>query len=223
MSDEPQNVELDGGDSRTTSIIFGSIALLAILAFGAIGHFSGSGWFGYRQWIYGEGELYLGNYGNDVRKVSIDGRETVTLKPRHFEVVDLVGGTTDVGVMDQNGELLATHRVFADKSDAFVKVSENGCLAASDISSFYLGSSASLKFVEFIRREDHVYVPESRNVVWPGKDFPSNLESGEGPGIWIEKVGCNHIKHPNAMKAYLEVRLRDRIEREGERRRRRRP
>lgn len=207
----------------STAVVVGSIGIALIVVIGAVGYLSGVGWFGYRQWLYGQGQLYLPNYSNAERMVSVDGREPLKLEPRTFEKTSVVGGTNSVRIMDANGETLSTHSLFADNSDAFFRVDGDACLVASNVTSFYESPEGKLEFVKFIRADQRAYVPGSYNVIWPGESFPPRLQAGEGAGIWIEKVGCNHLEHRDAMRTYLQVRLQDRMKSEEEAPTKRRP
>lgn len=214
MSSQEIDIDEATDSVRSTYIVSGLVVVVAILAFGAVGYLTGTGWFGYRQWLYGEGELYLANYSDQTRQVSVDGRTPVTLEPRTFEVVQLVGGTSSVRILEESGDSVATHEIFTDRSDAYLRVAGDACLTAADVSSFYKPGDPKLEVSEYIDNDQDLYVPGSHNVIWPGKDFPPKLETGAGPGIWLEKVGCNHLENPGHLRAYLRVRLRDRLGRD---------
>lgn len=207
FDDEP----VENSDGPSSTALFAVIATLLVVAIGSVGYLSGIGWFGYRQWMYGTGRIYLGNYTPETHFVSVDGREPVKLGPEKYEVVDLVGGTSTIRVMDADKNPVSSHAVTAQHSDAFLKVAGEPCLVVSDVSTFYGSGSGELEFLDFIRSDERVYVPGSYNVIWPGKDFPDRLEAGEGPGLWIEKVGCALLEDEDVMRKYLQVRLKDRM------------
>jgi hypothetical protein len=198
---------------KTTRNIIIALVVLAVLAgFGAIGHFSGTGWFGYRQMLYGTGEVYLLNLGEDRREVTVDGRETVTVEPSDAKIAELIGGKSQIVVRDEGGEVVETYDLETDNSHALVKVSKEGCVVVSDVTSFYKkGGADKIEFVEFLEQEDRVYTLGSMNVIWPRKRFPQKLRSGGGPGIWVENVACQLFEEEDFLRAYLRVRLLDRM------------
>ena len=196
----------------TRNIIIALVVLAVIAGFGAIGHFSGTGWFGHRQMLYGTGEIYLLNLGDEKLEVTIDGRDTVEVKPKDAKITELIGGTNEIVVRDDAGELVDTYQVKTDNSHALLKISQEGCVVVSDVSSFYKkGGDDKIEFVEFLEQDDRVYVPGSTNVIWPRKNFPQKLRSGKGPGIWVENVACQLFEEEDFLRAYLRVRLLDRM------------
>jgi len=202
--------EFGGGDGPSTAVFVTMIAAALVAALGVAGYVSGVGWFGYRQWLYGTGRLYLGNYTPHTRFVSVDGRDPVELGPNKYEIVDFVGGTNSVRVLDADRELLSTHSLTAAASDAFFKVAGGACLAVVDVSSLY-GGEGEIEIREFVGSDQRSYVPDTHNTIWPGEEFPDQLQAGEGPGIWLEKVGCPLEEDRDVLRKYLEVRVRDRM------------
>ncbi|MGM0557171.1 MAG: hypothetical protein ACQEVA_12385 [Myxococcota bacterium] len=198
---------------KTARNIVIALVVLAILAgFGAIGHFSGTGWFGHRQMLYGTGEVYLLNLGDKPREVTVDGRETVTVEPSDAEIAELIGGRSELVVRDENGDVIDTYEIETDNSHAFLKVSEQGCVVVSDVTSFYKkGGADEIEFVEFLEQDDRVYIPGSTNVIWPRKRFPQKLRGSGGPGLWVENVACQLFEEEDFLRAYLRVRLLDRM------------
>lgn len=205
MIEEPQ--------PKTTRNIIIALVVLAVLAgFGAIGYVSGTGWFGYRQILYGTGEVYLLNLGDEDLEASVDGREPVVVKANDAKITDLIGGTSEIVVRDMDGEVVDRYSITAKNSHALLKLSDQGCLVASDISSFYRkGGDGEIKFVEFLEEDDHVYIPGSKNVIWPRKQFPQRLSGSDGTGIWTEWVACQLLEEKDYLRAYLRVRLLDRM------------
>lgn len=198
-------------ETSSEAWIWWLVAGLALVLLGGAGYVSGMGWFGYRPLLYGQGELYVMNRTGEVASISVDGRPSVEVKPDHYELFDLVGGTSHVRV--RRGGESTTYTVETDHSDAFLRLSIEECLVATDVTPFY-GSSESpdtLEIVDRIREGEHVYVPGSYNVMWPQHSFPDQLPGTGGPGIWIETVGCPLFEEPNYLQTYLMVRLRDRL------------
>jgi hypothetical protein len=196
----------------TRNIIIGVVVLAVLAGFGAIGHFSGTGWFGYRQMLYGSGEIYLLNLGDEKLEVTIDDRETVEVEPKDAQIAELMGGESKVVVRGGDGETRDSYTIKTDNSHALLKVSQEGCVVVSDVSSFYRkGGDDEIEFVEFLEQDDRVYVPGSTNVIWPRKTFPQKLRSGAGPGIWVENVACSLFEEEDFLRAYLRVRLLDRM------------
>ena len=188
------------------------IAAVVLGGMGAIGHVAGSGWFGYRSFLYGGGELYALNMSDTELSISVDGRERIPVKPRDAAREDLVGGTSTVEVFDQSGKLVEAHEVAIDGSDAFLKLTDDGCVAVVDITPFYSGGSTNpLRFEAYLKPSQRVWIPQSRNVVWPTRDFPSRLAGGEGKGMWFELVACELFDEPTYLDAYLATRIENRM------------
>ncbi len=185
---------------------------LVLSAIGAIGQLSGAGFFGYRTWMYGPGELYALNLGPTPLFVSVDGRDKIEVPAENANVVDLVGGTSTVQVFDAQDTLLASYDITIDGSHAFLKLTDDGCLAVVDITPFYGGKQrARLDFEAFLKPDVRVWIAQSRNVVWPRRDFPAKLEGGEGKGLWFEIVACELFEEVPFLDAYLAARIEGRM------------
>ncbi len=129
------------------------------------------------------------------------------------QIVDLMGGTSHVVVTDAEETVVDEYDVTIDGSDAFLKLTDQGCLAVVNITPFYGGDATGpLDFEAYLRRDTRVWIPQSRNVVWPRKDFPSRLEGGEGKGLWFELVACELFEEPEFLDGYLTARIEQRME-----------
>lgn len=182
------------------------------LGVGWIGHLSGAGWFGYRSWLYGSGELYALNLSQEPLFISVDGQEKLEVPAENANIADLVGGTSIVEVYDPDGALLTTHTVTIDDSHAFLKLTDDGCIAVVDITPFYSGKQKPrLDFDAFLKPHVRVWIAQSKNVVWPRRDFPSRLEGGEGKGLWFEIVACELFDEVDFLDAYLATRIEQRM------------
>lgn len=187
--------------------------LVAIAGIGGIGQLSGAGWFGYRDWMYGPGELYALNMGDEPLWISVDGMERLEVPAQNAQIADLMGGTSHVVVTDTDEAVVDEYDITIDGSDAFLKLTDEGCLAVVDITPFYGGNaSGALDFEAYLRRDARVWIPQSRNVVWPRKDFPSRLEGGQGKGLWFELVACDLFEEPKFLDGYLAARIEQRME-----------
>lgn len=195
-----------------TKLLVGALVTAVVVTLvGFIGQMSGAGWFGHRAWLYGSGELYALNLGGTPLHISVDGQERLEVPAENAKVVDLVGGTSVVEVFDGD-RLVATHRVTIDDSHAFLKLTDDGCLAVVDITPFYGGKQGKmLDFEAFLRRDARVWIAQSKNVVWPRRDFPSKLQGGQGKGLWFEIVACELFEEPKFLDAYLAIRVEQRM------------
>lgn len=191
-----------------------ALVLLSVVGVGVgyIGQISGAGWFGYRTWLYGGGELYALNLSDAPLFIQVDGREKLEVPAQNANVADLVGGTSRVDVFDADGKKLATHDVTIDDSHAFLKLTDDGCLAVVDITPFYGGKQKRrLDFDAFLKPNVRVWIAQSKNVVWPRRDFPSKLQGGEGKGLWFEIVACELFDEVDFLDAYLAARIEQRM------------
>ena len=193
-------------------IVFFIIAALVVLA-GGVGEWSGTGWFGHRTWLYGDGQLYVLNLGPTPLSVSIDGRDAVVVAAENAEIFDIVGGTSVVDILDEKKNWIEQYDVFTDHSDGFLKLTDHGCLVATDITRYYGGGGGAedMKIVHAMNRQARYWNTDSRNVVWPRKPFPKKLGAKEGTGIWVELVGCELLEELKYLQAYLHVRLQERV------------
>lgn len=199
--------------SRLRAILIGLVvAALVLTGVGLIGHLSGAGWFGYRNWYYEGGELYLLNMSKQPLYASIDGGERVEVPAENAHIVDVQGGTSVVDITDASGAAAGRYEVTVDRSHAFLKLTDEGCLAVVDVTPFYGGTQKDkLDFEAYLRRPTRVWIPRSRNVIWPTKDFPAQLQGGEGKGFWFELVACELLDEPIFLDAYLATRLESRM------------
>lgn len=204
--------ELEDRSSNWMKVVAIIVAVaLAAGAIGYIGLISGTGWFGHRQLLYGTGQLYLLNLGADPLEVTVEGREPVDVPPEDARIVDIVGGESQVIVRNAKGERVATHSVFTDKSHALLKLTKDGCLVASDVGAFYGRGGDQLEFVEMIGEEQQKYVPGTQNVIWPRQSFPAKMSREKGQAMWVELVACPLLKEKKFLRAYLDVRLNERL------------
>ena len=193
---------------RTRLIVGACLALLAVGALGGVGKLSGTGWFGHRSWRFDGGELYALNMSAKPLLVSVDGRPPVEVLAENARLLDLVGGTSTVTVTDAAGAPVATHTVTIDGSHALLKLTDAGCLAAVELGPYYSGRQPdTMAFAKLLRADTRVWVPHSKNIVWPRKPFPRKLRSNLGPGLWVELVACELLDERELMSAYLEQRL----------------
>lgn len=197
---------------KWVALIAGLLAVLGVVGF--IGTISGAGFFGYRSILFGEGELYALNMGDTPLWVAVDGRERAEVPAGNAKVVDLVGGTSQVVVTDADEKTIATYEVTIDDSHAFLKLTDEGCVAVVDITPFYGGQQGGrLDFDAYLRNDARVWIPQSKNVVWPRKDFPPKLSGGQGKGLWFELVACELFEEPGFLDAYLATRVEQRMAR----------
>lgn len=208
-------------DDFRPEVPWGKVAagfVVVALVMGGVGAMSGAGWFGWRQYTYGDVELFVVNFGHESRTVDITRHGTETIEPRSYELVTVVGGPQQVVVRDGSGQQIATHEFSLARSDALVRVGGEACLAASDISPMYrqtadVGPRGGVNFrvIESVPETKRLYIPGTRNVVWPRQSLPRQVDSGQGPALWVEKVGCGHLENQGTLKTYLQVRLEDRL------------
>lgn len=226
----------NSGKSKLGYLIVIISVIVGVAAVGAVGYISGAGWFGYRQIMYGNGQVYLLNMGSEPLSVTVEDRETVIVPPEDARAVDVVGGeselvvrtvppaqqskgkkksadgkTDNVADAEPTGEVVERHSVFVDNSHALLKLTKEGCLVASDVGAFYGRGGEGLEFVEMIEEDQQVYVPGTTNVIWPRQTFPGKFDREGGDAIWLELVGCSLLEQEEFLRAYLDVRLGNRL------------
>lgn len=195
-----------------TIIIAVLVVVVAIVGVGSLGALSGAGFFSHRMFLYGTGELYVLNMTETPLWVSVDGRERVEVPLQNAKLVELIGGTSEVVATDSAGQIKGQYTIEAKKSDAFLKLGEEQCLAAVKLDAFYRsGGKQDIEFAALLDEKTQIWVPGSYNVVWPRKAFPKSLSAEDGPGIWLELVGCPLLEDPKFLDAYIAVRLEDRV------------
>lgn len=193
-------------------LTFVGIGILVLLGMGSIGHLSGVGFFSYRLFLYGQGDLYLLNMSPEPLYVSIPGHDAVEVLAENAQIVEYVGGSFPVTVADASGKEVATYNITAHNSHAFLKLTQEECLAVVELDPFYrAGKSQDINFRALLNEDTRVWIPESKNVVWPRKTFPTRLSAEDGPGLWVELVGCPLLEDPTFLDAYLAVRLEERV------------
>lgn len=202
---------------RGKTIAIGAlVAIVAIVGIGMVGQLSGSGFFGHRTWMYGQGSLYVLNFKAPELEVSIDGRPAKAVPFENAQLFDLVGGTSQVVIKDKSGKELERYSVTAKNSHALLKLGPDTCAVVLDLDPYYnKKGQGKLSIVARVMGDQQVYVPNSQNVVWPNKDFPSRFNPGDGPSRWIEKVACQLLdpSEEHMLLAYMEGRLQNRMNR----------
>lgn len=206
---------LKSGKKRSTGALMVALGVLVALgAIGGVGQLAGAGWFGYRQILYGVNEIYLLNMGSEKLQVSVAGRELIEVEPQGARLVEVMGGDSEVSIHDADGEVLETRTVFTDDSNALLKLSEDGCLAVSDVGAFYGRGGQGMEIIKTIDPATRLYVPQSKNIIWPRKTFPRALPKDGGQVLWVELVGCALLDEPRFMRGYLDTRLGERLAKE---------
>jgi hypothetical protein len=210
MTDDIEIIEPPSRASRYAVVAL--IIFVGAFAVGVVGQLSGVGWFGYRSTLYGSGELYALNMGDSPLYVSVDGRERAEVPAENAEIAELIGGTSHVEVTDEAGKVVGRYDITAKNSHALLKLTDEGCLAATNVTPFYGGKAPEqLEFLDRIGPKRRVWVAESVNVIWPRKTFPKRLSGGKGKGIWVELVACELLDDPKFLDAYLTFRLDERM------------
>lgn len=188
-------------------VVYAVIAVGVISIIGLAGQLSGAGWFGYRSFLYDNVDVYLLNMSSETKTVRIPGHDDVEVKANGAEIVTTIGGDIEVEVVGGT-----THALSTGPSHVLVKLSKDGCLAATDITPYYGGKQPKdPKFDAFIKTDQETYVVGSKNVVWPRKAFPTRLSAGDGRGVWIELVGCELFEDRMMLDAYISFRLDERM------------
>jgi hypothetical protein len=215
---DEQDIDVDTSGRALRWAVIGLLVVLVLVGIGAVGKFSGTGWFGWRQLAYDGGTLYVVNLGDSNYTVSVEGRKSHTLEPRGFQHIDLVGGTSEVAVRSDEGEA-RTFNITVDGSHAVLKLG-GGCLAAADISEFYDRSKREmprLKIVARIGEDQQVWVSGTTQVMWPQESLPKALPGGKG--IWVESVGCAILDDTAYLEGYLRTKLQGRLRQQKEKKR----
>jgi hypothetical protein len=187
--------------------------LAGLLVIGGIGELSGAGWFAHRSIMWGEGELYVLNMGDEPLKIVADGVEREEVAARDARIIPLIGGTTHISLSSAAGEPRGVYDVTIDGSYALLKVGSEVCLAVADITPYYGGKRTpqGVPIQEVVGAEQALWIAGSRNVVWPRREFPKILAGGDGPGRWVEMVGCDLLEDRAFLSGYLELRLQERL------------
>jgi hypothetical protein len=196
--------------AKILAVIFGVV--VALLGAGSIGHFTGLGFFSYRLFLYGQGELYALNMSKEPLFLVVPGHDLLEVEAENARIVEIVGGTTRVEVRDKEGNVKGEYDVTIKNSHAFLKLTSDECLAVVELDPFYKGTrTQDIVIRAKLDEETRVWIPESKNVVWPRKTFPTRLSAEDGPGLWVELVGCPLLEDPTFLDAYLAVRLEERV------------
>jgi hypothetical protein len=191
-----------------------AVTIVALIAgFGAIGQLVGTGWFGHRTMLYGKGDLYVLNLTDELRHIAVDGKEAVEVPVQNAQIVELIGGTSRVEIFDADRRLVDTYQVTIDHSHALLNLSDDSCLVVADVSGLYGGRREGLKIIDKLRADTRLYIPETTNVIWPRRSFPTRLDGASSKAVWIELVGCALLDEDEFLQAYLDVRLEQRMER----------
>lgn len=199
---------------RAKRVALGAIVVLVVLgAVGSLGVISGAGFFSYRTFLYGTGELYVLNMGQAPMFVSVDGRPRVEVPAGNAKIVEIIGGESEVIATDASNQIKGRYTITARNSHAFLKLTDDQCLAAVKLDPFYRGGAQEIAFAAKLDEKTRVWVPNSKNVVWPRKTFPKALAPQDGPGIWLELVGCPLLEDDKFLDAYVAVRLEERMRR----------
>lgn len=216
--------EHDPAQSTTSSssspkrLFFALVVILAIALIGGVGQLAGTGWFGYRSWMYEGGELYVLNMGAEPIFAAVDGLEPVEVESENAQRIDLVGGTSKLVITNKAGEVTEEQDVTLDNSHALFKNDDKTCLAVVEVAGYYNREAPGKPVIRHkIKGSEKLYIPETRNVIWPRKDFPKKVSPGDGEPLWVEIVGCDLLDDDAFLESYLGFQLQQRFQQAKER------
>ncbi len=198
--------------SSSKGFLWLGILLVGLGAFAGVGKLSGTGWFGYRDWMYEGGELYVLNMNEEPVLASVDGFEDVEIPLLNAQRLDLVGGTSEIIIKHPtSGKVLETHEVTLDGSHAILKVAPGEeCFAVVDVSAYYRGQQGARPIVlDKITKDQKLHVIGSRNVIWPRKPFPKKIDPAFGPARWVSIVGCDLFDDEEYLEGYLDFQIQE--------------
>ncbi|RVU42472.1 hypothetical protein FRC91_16295 [Bradymonadales bacterium TMQ1] len=220
MGTEPEALEgfeVDAGMSTGKRVALGVGALLVFVAIlGAVTQMAGVGFLGYRSILYGSGELYVLNLSDEERFVQVEGREPEPVLAQNAQIVELIGGTSKVDILNADKSLWKSYDVRIDDSAALLNISHEACLAVADVTSLYRGQDEGLSFQKLLDASTEFYALDSHNVIWPRRSFPARIDPSKGPTLWVEIVACRLFDDPNYLSEYLMIRLQQRMEKRGQ-------
>ena len=197
------------------------VILVGLTAMGMVGQLAGAGFFGYRAWMYEGGILYVLNFEQEGLQVSIDGSSAKPVRYENAKMFDILGGTSEVALLDKQGKEIRKHEVTAKNSHVMLKAGD-ACVVVLDVSSYYRKTNKkSFKIVKRLTKKDQLYVPNSTNVIWPRNDLPQKFNPADGSLYWFEKVACDLLDkdEQHMLLAYMERKFVDRMNRQKQRKR----
>ncbi|TXD37183.1 hypothetical protein FRC98_10645 [Lujinxingia vulgaris] len=220
MGTEPdafEGFEVDAGMSTGKRVALGVGALVLVAAIiGAVTQMAGVGFLGYRSILYGSGDLYVLNLSDEERFVQVEGREPEPVHAQNAQVVELIGGTSRVDILNGDKSLWKSYDLTIDDSAALLNISDASCLAVADVTDLYRGQDTGLTFQELLDASTEFYELGSHNVIWPRRTFPSRIDPSKGPTLWVEIAACRLLEDPSYLSEYLMIRLQQRMEKRGQ-------
>ena len=214
--DEAPDAAASSGSPPRFALAIG-LTLLVIAAFALAGKLSGTGWFGYRSWLYEGGELYVLNMNDFPVMASVDGFEAVEVPARNAQRLELIGGTSEVEVREASGELIERHEVTLDGAHALLKVKPGEeCIAVVDVSGYYRGERGEAPaLLRPMTQGESLRVFESQNIIWPRKPFPSEVDPKLGPPRWLSIIGCALLDDEEYLIGYLGYQIEEQFAKMG--------
>lgn len=219
MGTEPeayQGFEIEEGMSTGKRVALGLGALVVMVAIvGVFTQLAGVGFLGYRSILYGSGDLYVLNLTYEERFVQVEGREPELILAQNAQLVELVGGTSKVDILNADKSLWRSFDITLDDSAALLNISDEACLAVSDVTAMYRGDGEGLNFQDLLPASTEFYETGSHNMIWPRRSFPTRIDPSKGPTLWVEIVACRLFEDPDYLAQYLMIRLQQRMEKRG--------
>lgn len=214
MQDEEQlEFEIEEGMSRWQQVLIGLVLVSAVVVLvGGVAHLVGIGFMGYRLVLHGDGDLYVLNLTGEERFVSVEGREAKVIHAQDAQLMELVGGRSQVQIYHQDMTPWREWEVETSRSHVLLNISTESCLAVTDITALYTGQG-SVEFSALLPADVEVHVLGSRNIVWPRRNPPPRVDPSYGPALSVEIVGCPLLQEPEFLKEYLLVRIEERMSR----------
>lgn len=196
--------------SRTGFLV--AMAVLGVLLIvGVVTHLVGVGFLGYRSLLFGRGDLYILNLSDEERFVVVDGRSPVVIHSQDAQLVELIGGRSKVEILDDQQKLWRSFEIEIDDSHGLLNISDEACLAVTDLSGLYKGESSSVAIKTLLEAGEEIHILGSTNVVWPRREPPPRVDLTQGPALSVEIVGCALLQEPEFLREYLLLRLEERM------------
>ena len=211
--EEPHKTSRKTGRPAKKWIVLACVFTLtaAVGISGWIAQQAGYGFLWHRLLLYGQGEIYVLNLGEDDRYISVDGREARRVVAGNARLLPLVGGESVIVETDSTGRIVRERSIETAGTHVLLNLDEGTCLVVAKLQGVIEEQEVSATVASLLKGETELYDLESTGVIWP-RGYPRAVEPRQTDSVMsVEVVDCSLLDDRDFLEQYVVSRIEDRM------------